>query len=130
MANTLMLNVPQGFDITAMGERLRETYQAKGFNVNLMTMNNCVKLQFDKNCGGINMLLGLGKGITATCTAQGDSLIVNYSDGDWTGKIIGLCVGWFLCFIPFITAIVGCVGQNSLPKDINNDITMIVNSMQ
>lgn len=61
MANNLMLNVPQGFDIASMGERLRDTYQAKGFQVNLMTMNDCVRLQFDKNCGGINMLLGLGK---------------------------------------------------------------------
>ncbi len=128
MANTFMLNVPEGFDIIRMGERLRETYQAKGFTVTMANLNNCVRITFDKGCGGINMLLGLGKGITATCSVQGNSLIVNYSDGDWTGKIVGLVVGWILCLIPFITAIIGCIGQSQLPKDISNDIMMIVNS--
>ena len=111
-----------------MGERLRDTYQSKGFRVNLMTMKNGVRIKFDKNCGGINMLLGLGKGITAVCTKQGDSLVVNYSDGDWVGKIVGLAVGWLMCLIPFITALVGLFGQFSLPKEINDEIMVIINS--
>lgn len=128
MANTFMINVPNGFNLKEMGEKLRNVYQAKGFKVNIADMNNSTRIQFDKGCGGINMLLGMGKGITATCSLQGNNLIVNYSDGDWTGKIIGLAVGWFLCAIPFVTAIIGCVGQSSLPKEINGDITMIVGS--
>ena len=48
-------------------------------------------------------------------------LSINFSDGDWTGKIIGLVVGWFICLIPFITAIIGCVKQSQLPKSIGND---------
>ena len=61
-----------------------------------------------KNCDGINLLMGLGKGITASCSLQNNTLVVNYLEGDWIGKIIGLAVGWILCFIPFITAIIGC----------------------
>lgn len=52
--------------------------------------------------------MGLGKGITASCSLQNNTLVVNYLEGDWIGKIIGLAVGWILCFIPFITAIIGC----------------------
>lgn len=126
MAKSLMINVPQGFSVEGMCESLRDMYQAKGFSVNIMTMNNAVRMQFDKGCGGINMILGMGKGITATCVHQNNNLIVNYSDEEWTGKIIGLCIGWVLCFIPFITAIIGCINQSSLSKDISNDITMIV----
>ena len=56
-------------------------------------------------------------------------LTINFSDGDWTGKIIGLCVGWFICFVPFITAIIGCVKQSQLPKKIGNDAMMIASQM-
>ena len=129
MANTLMTNVTENFNLQAMAEEIKEKYQAKGFTVTVMTQKNGVRLKFDKKCGGINMLLGLGQGITATCMLQGkekDNLIVNFSDGDWTGKIIGLIAGWFLCLIPFVTAIIGSIKQSSLPKEISDDIMMLV----
>ena len=129
MANTLMTNVTENFNLQAMAEEIKEKYQAKGFTVTVMTQKNGVRLKFDKKCGGINMLLGLGQGITATCMLQGkekDNLIVNFSDGDWTGKIIGLIAGWFLCLIPFVTAIIGSIKQSSLPKEISDDILMLV----
>ncbi len=129
MADTLMMNVPENFDLAAMAEQVREEFQMKGFMVAVMKMKNSVRIKFDRKCGGINMLLGLGQGITATCMIQnGDNLVVNYSDGDWTGKIIGLIAGWFLCWIPCITAIIGCVKQSSLPKNINDSIMMAVNN--
>ncbi len=129
MANTFMTNVPKDFDMRYLGQRLQEIYQAKGFNVSMVTGETNLRIQFEKNCGGVNMLLGLGRGITANCILQNGSLIVNYSDGDWTGKVIGLAIGWVLCLIPFITAIVGCVQQSSLPKEVNNDILSIVNGL-
>ena len=133
MANNFMCNIEENFDIQAMVNELVQQYQAKGFNVRVLTMKNGVKVTFDKKCGGINMLLGLGQGITATCMVQGkekDLLSVTFSDGDWLGKIIGLIAGWFLCMIPFITALIGVFKQLSLPKDISNDIQMIVSEAQ
>ncbi len=129
MANTFMTNVPANLNMAYLGQRLQEIYRAKGYNVSMVTGETNLRIQFDKNCGGINMLLGLGKGITANCYLQNGSLIVNYSDGDWTGKIIGLAIGWILCLIPFITAIIGCVQQSGLPNEISNDIMAIVNGL-
>lgn len=130
MANSFMINVPVDFDLEYLGQKLRGMYQAKGFTVSMVSGRENLRIQFDKNCGGINMLMGLGKGITATCSLQNGCLVVDYSDGDWVGKIVGLVVGWILCFIPFITAIIGCIQQSELPKKISQDIMTIVNDSQ
>lgn len=129
MASTLMINVSQNFSMDIFTQKLADTYRAKGFNIAVANMNGSSIITFDKGVGGINMLLGLGQGIKATCALMGNTLTINYSDGDWTGKIIGLVIGWFLCLIPAITAIVGCVKQSSLPKNINTDATAIISNM-
>ena len=130
MANSVMLKVGPAFNLEVFSNQLADTYRAKGFAVNVASFNGSSVITFDKNTGGINMLLGMGEGIKATCTLNNDSLIINFSDGDWTGKIVGLLVGWFLCLVPFITAIVGCVKQTSLPKSISNDATMLAANFQ
>ncbi len=133
MANDFTLNISEHFDLDQLADEITQQYQAKGFQVRPMKMKNSIKLVFDKKTGGINNLLGLGQGITATCAIQGknqDMLSVTFSDGDWTGKIVGLVVGWCLCFIPFITAIIGILKQISLPKDISNDMQMIIANME
>ncbi len=123
-----MTNVSEGFNLQQMGEDLRDMYQAKGYTVHLAKMKNGLRIRIEKGCGGANMLLGLGEGITATCMLQNnDSLIVNYSEGDWTGKIIGLTVGWFVCLIPAITSVVGCIKQSSFSNKISQEIMMLVN---
>lgn len=130
MAENMMMKVPENFDMEVLEKKLVEVYSMKGFAVNSMNMTESLRVVFDKNCGGINMLFGLGKGITVNIMRQNDMLMVNYSEGDWIGKGIGLGVGWILCFIPFITAIVGSIEQLGLPKEINNDIMMILASMK
>lgn len=133
MSKSFMVNISESFDVNAMAEELTERYQAKGFQVRKVKMKNGVRLVFGKGCGGINMLLGLGVGITATCAVhgkEGDTLSVTFSDGDWTGKIVGFIAGWFLCFIPVITAIVGCIRQSSFPSEIENDIYTIVSDQE
>lgn len=128
MANNFMVNVSENFDIEAMANEVAERYQAQGFQVRILKMKNGVKIIFDKKTGGINMLLGMGLGISATCMLSGkehDTLNVTFSDGDWTGKIVGCIAGCFLCLIPLITAIIGIFKQISLPNQISNDIQMI-----
>lgn len=129
MANDFTVNVAENFDFDAMINEVVDQYQSKGFKVNVLKMKKGAKIVFDKNCGGINMVLGMGLGITANCTLTGkenDILSVTFSDGGWTGKIIGILVGLFLCFIPIITSIIGLLKQLSLPKEIASDIQMIV----
>lgn len=126
------MNIGEKFDLEKLAEELTEQYQGKGFQVRTIKMKNSVKIVLSKNCGGINMLLGLGLGISVTCTIMGkekDMLSIAFSEGDWTGKIIGLCIGWCVCLIPFITSLVGVFKQLSFSKDITNDVQMIVGSM-
>lgn len=51
MANTLMTNVPENFDMEIFGQKLQECYQAKGFQVSRATLSNCLRIQFEKGCG-------------------------------------------------------------------------------
>ena len=128
MANNLTLNVSENFDLQAMADTLCEQYQAKGYTTKTLKMKNGVKIKVEKNTGGINTLLGMGEAITATCMLTGkekDVMNVSFGEGDWTGKIIGLTVGWFLCLIPAITSILGVVRQLDLPKVLENDITVL-----
>lgn len=130
MADNFTINVNENFDMDRLCAQLQNNFRSKGFSVTAARIStNACQIVLDKGCGGINMLLGMGEGITANCTLNGNCLYVTYSDGDWTGKIIGLAVGWILCFIPFITAIIGCVNQSGLPKKVNNEVAMIVAGM-
>ena len=132
MAENFMINVEESFNMDAFTQQIAEQYRMKGFNVNVLKQKNGAKIVFDKKCGGINMLLGLGQGITANCSLRGkenDTLYVNFSDGDWTGKIVGFIVGWFLCFIPIVTAAFGAFKQMGLPKEISNEMQMMINEM-
>ena len=129
MSKNLMFNVSEAFDLEAFSDQITQMYQAKGYNVRTLKMKGGVKITVEKGVGGINTLLGLGRAITVTCNIHGkdkDTFSANFSDGDWTGKIIGLVAGWFLCFVPFVTAIVGIVKQLGLEKDMQNDIQMTV----
>ncbi len=126
MASNLMINVAEDTQVEKIAEDLAEMYRAKGFTVMVAKMKNAVSVTFDKGTGGINMLLGMGLGIKANITVNNGTLMVSYSDGDWTGKIIGCVVGWFLCMVPLVTAIIGSLNQSKLPKEINNDIMMLV----
>ncbi len=132
MANDFTLNIAENFNLERFTEEVMQLYQGQGFQVRSLQMKNSIKLVFDKKCGGINYLLGLGQGITANCSIQGknnDILSVRFTDGDWIGKIVGCAVGWCFCLIPFITAIIGIFRQLSLPKNISNDMQMIISNM-
>lgn len=131
MADTLTLNVSDDFSLDALASQLSDNFKGQGFETTVVSLSpTSTRVTFDKGCGGINMLLGMGQGITANMTLNGNLLYVNYADGDWTGKIIGLATGWILCWVPFITAIIGSFNQLNLPKKINTEITMILPKIQ
>lgn len=105
--------------------KLADLYRAKGYTVNVADVNGTGILTFDKSTGGINMILGMGEGIKVTCMLMNGTLSINFSDAEWTGKIIACSIGWFLCLVPGVTGIIGIVKQSKLPKSIANDATML-----
>ena len=58
-----------------------------------------------------------------------NTVIISFSDAEWLGKIVGLVVGWFLCMVPFITAIIGTIQQLSLPKAIGDEAILIASTL-
>lgn len=129
MAENFMMNVSAEFDVGLLAQKLTDTYRMKGYTANMFSLGKEYTVKIEKGTGGINTLLGLGEAITANISLTGDVLTVSFIDAEWLGKIIGLVTGWFLCMIPFITAIIGTTRQLSLPKEIAKDIRMIVGSI-
>lgn len=125
MANQIVFNVSPDFNIQMFAQQLAEKYRMEGFAVTVAEFNGSEIITFDKETGGINTVLGLGQGIKATCMVMNGALVIDFSDADWTGKIIGLIIGWFICLIPGITALIGAIRQSQLPKKITNDAMMI-----
>ena len=128
MTNNLMVNVSECFDMEKMINDLVECYEAKGFQIRVVKLKNGHKITFEKDCGGINTILGMGIGLSATCTLIGkehDTLNVCFGEEEWTGKIIACAIGLCLCFIPIITGIIGVMKQLSFPKELGNDIERI-----
>ncbi len=129
MAQNLSIYVNPNFNLYEFCNRLAELYRAKGYNASVINVGASIMINFEKNTGGINMLLGMGESIKATCSVINGMLTIVYTNAEWTSKIIGLAVGWFLCLVPFITAIIGCINQSNLPKNISNDATMLISGM-
>ena len=130
MASNFMLNVSPEFNMEAFSEQLANLYRARGYVVTVANMNGNAIISFEKNIGGINTVLGLGEGVKANCMVNNGVVNITFTDAEWTSKIIGAVIGWFLCLIPLITAIIGVVRQTSLPKNIENDVRMMISSMK
>ncbi len=129
MADSVMLNIGPNFDFNAFADRLAQMYAAQGFAVSVADINSAKVIKFEKETGGINTVFGLGVGITATCSIYNGVLQIMYTDAEWNSKIIGGLIGWFVCLVPLITAIIGAVRQSDLPKNIGRDAGMIVAQM-
>ena len=78
MPDTVFINVPPNFNLHMFAGQLAEKYRMEGFTVTVADFNNTVVITFDKNTGGINMLLGLGEGIKATCMVANGVLSINF----------------------------------------------------
>lgn len=82
-------------------------------------------LTVKKDRDGFVNALGMGLECRVNFGAINGQLTVNV-DSEWTNKIIAVAVGWFVCFIPVITGIVGAVNQLSLPDKIFTAVNMNV----
>ncbi|MCL2828372.1 MAG: hypothetical protein FWD99_06495 [Oscillospiraceae bacterium] len=130
MSGTKMFPVPPNFNMDDLVQKVTQMYQAKGFDVTSMPMGSGgASIDFRKNDGGIQKYVGLALGIRANIMLQNNTVVINFSDPEWTGKIVGLAIGWVFCLIPFIIAIVGCVQQSEFPQSVGNDIQALANTV-
>lgn len=128
MADSLIINVNPSFDLNVFTEQLSNLYRAKGYNVVPASTPVGTTMLVEKGTGGINTVLGLGESVRVNCTYNSGVLTVSFADAEWTSKIVGAIVGWFVCLIPLITAAVGAFRQSQLPKDIATDATTIAST--
>lgn len=132
MAETRSFPVAPDFDLNSFLPKLAQLYGSKGFQVNVQPFGEGAIVRFSKDDdGGIKKFVGLALGINAnfsfTTGMNGQKvLMVSFTDAEWTGKIIGLAVGWIFCAIPFFIALYGAVKQSELPNTIASDIMLLL----
>ncbi len=128
MADTKMIPINSNFNMDNMVSKFTQMYQAKGFDVVTTKMGSGVSIKLSKDDDGIKKFVGLALGVTANITINDNSLIINFTDAEWVGKIIGICVGCIVCLFPALIAVYGVIKQSEFPKTITNDIQMLINS--
>lgn len=128
MSKSITLPTSENFNITKALESAKAQLQAQGYEVAVCPMGEKnATITVSKDNDGFKKFIGLGVECTVSLTVMnGGSLIANI-ESTWTNKIIALCVGWFLCWIPIITGIIGCMSQSDLPKKITTAIQSCVN---
>ncbi len=122
MADQLSVHVSEEFSLADMVEKMAEDWRKNGYTVTVTELGNSMSMKFEKDTGGLNFVMGMSVGVTATLNCSGGTLNVTYSNVAWDGKIIAFVIGWFICFIPIVTAIIGTVNQLDLPKKISSDV--------
>lgn len=101
----------------------------KGFQTQVYMMNAATAtLTVTKDRDGFKNILGMGLECRANITVMNNIMQVNIED-EWTNKILAMAIGWILCWIPFITGIIGCVGQSELGGKVANDLQFAANSL-
>jgi hypothetical protein len=112
------IQVKSGFDQNSLAKALSDTYQQQGFTVNTVKKGNSTIIDIEKNKGGAAMFFGKEQTITVEYKMTGDVLTMNFSNGAWLGKLIGIGFGVILCYVPTVMSIIGVVNQTKLYKGI------------
>ena len=117
-------------DLNSVIQAIALTMETQGFetNIQMITPQTGV-LTVKKDREGFMNILGMGLECRVNFASINGQLSVNI-DSEWTNKIIAVAVGWFVCFIPVITGIVGTVNQISLPDKIFVATNMSVGAAQ
>lgn len=123
MSKSITCPISENFNINAALEQLKTNLKAQGYEVEAIPMGeSAASLNVSKDNDGFKKFVGLGVECTVTLTKMGNNTIMANVESSWTNKIIAFCIGWFLCWIPIITAIIGCINQSDLPKKITTVI--------
>ena len=112
-------------DLFSVIKAVALTMETQGYEANIQMISpQTGVLTVKKDRDGFTNVLGMG----LECL-NGNQLQVTI-DSEWTNKIIAVAVGWFVCFVPVITGVVGAVNQLSLPDKIFTAINMNVSAAQ
>ncbi len=112
------ITVSENFDQTTFVNEIVKIYQKAGFSVNAVKKGDVDIIDMEQNKGGIGMFFGKEQTIIVECKQTSGVLTLDYSNGAWLGKIIGIAFGVILCYVPTITSIIGVINQNKLYKSI------------
>lgn len=130
MAKTTMIPMKGASGIANVTNAAAEALKAQGYDCTPVILNDTLAnmtVKVDRD--GIKNIIGLGLECKVTLTLMNDTLNVSVED-EWSNKIIAIALGWFVCLIPFITGIVGCINQSGLSKKIFDAIQMAAASQQ
>ena len=115
-------------DLFAVIKAVALTMETQGYEASVQMISpQTGVLTVKKDREGFMNVLGMGLECRVNFASINGQLTVNI-DGEWTNKIIAVAVGWFVCFIPVITGIVGAVNQLSLPDKIFTAVNMNVSA--
>ncbi len=128
MARIKRYQLPVNSNMNAIIEIASQNLSMQGFDVKSQIIGpTAAEIIITKDRDGLKNFLGLGLESRIAVTATGESINLSISD-EWVNKIIALVVGWFLCWIPIITGIIGLVNQYSLSEKIDTAFNLAVNS--
>lgn len=123
------LKLVPGTNLATLIDIAAQNLSMQGFDVKSQVMGPCAaEVIVSKDREGIkNSLLGLGIECRVAITVADDILTLSIGS-EWTNKIVALVIGWFLCWIPIVTGIIGLVNQSGLPDKIYTAFNLASNS--
>ena len=125
MAGFTQIAIAPGTTIDGVLSIASQSLCNQGYEVRSQILGpSTAELFVTKDRDGIKNIVGMGVECHSTITLVAPGQLTVTTDSTWTNKIVAMAVGFFLCWIPFITGIIGCIGQSDLPKKIATAISL------
>lgn len=119
MADSRIIPINPGSDLNNIINQAAQTLQSQGFNVSVQMYSPVnAGMTVKKDRDGFKDFIGFGIECRVSLAIVNAGQLSVTIDSEWTNKIIALVIGWFLCLVPFICGIVGCINQSGLPEKI------------
>lgn len=129
MSVSKTFSLVEGTKLSNVVETAKQSLCGQGFEVSAQVLNeNSATMTVSKDRDGLKNIIGLGVESTVTISVINENtLSVNIEDV-WTNKILAIAIGWFVCFVPCITGIIGCSNQSGLKNKISNAMMLGANT--
>lgn len=125
MAGFTQVAIAPGTTLDSVIAIASQSLSNQGFEVRSQILGpSSAELFVSKDNDGIKKIVGMGIDCHSTITLVAPGQLSVTTDSTWTNKIVAMAVGWFFCWIPFITGIIGCIGQSDLPKKITTALSL------